>query len=387
MPEPKDLYELLHVKSSATQEEIKKSYRRLARKYHPDVNPGDKNAEEKFKEVSAAFEILSDPQKRKLYDELGHDAAKIGWDPDKAEAYRRWRDAQTAGPRGAQGFGFQSGADFGDLFSDLFGGFGRGGMGGYGFGETFGEQISEDGEDLGFSLEISLAEAVRGAEREISLERPTLCPDCHGEGVDPAEKRRQCPECRGSGRVRTTRGGTSFTRPCPVCAGRGVLPGKQCKRCRGAGRVMSTIRLTVKIPAGIPDGGKVRLAGQGAAGRRGGTAGDLFIDVHVRPHPLVRREGDDLYMPLPVTVGEAVGGATVTLPTFDGSVQLKVPAGSESGNKLRLKGKGVPRLRGGGRGDLYAEIRIMVPSGARAKELARSLDELYSHDVRRDLKL
>jgi molecular chaperone DnaJ len=384
MPEPRDLYEILHVRPGASPDEIKKSYRRLARKYHPDVNPGDKQAEEKFKEVSAAFEILSDPDKRKLYDELGHDAAKIGWDPEKAQAYRRWRDAQ------GRTFAFEGGqADFGDLFADLFGGFGRraGGFEGFGgFGTVLKDEDSEGGEDLGVRIEISLAEAVRGVEREIAIERVVPCSACRGNGIDPAQKPRQCPQCKGSGRLRPARGG-GMGRVCATCSGRGVLPGAACARCRGRGVTPTTTRLSVKIPAGIADGGKVRLAGQGNAGPRGGPPGDLFIEVRVHPHPLVRRQGDDLLFSLPITVGEAVGGATITVPTFDGPVQLKVPPGTQSGTKLRLRGKGAPHLRGAGRGDLYAEILVMVPASTpRVKDAAQEMDRHYPEDIRRNLR-
>jgi molecular chaperone DnaJ len=385
MADKKNLYEILGVRSDASPAELKRAYRRLARKHHPDVNPGDQEAEEKFKEVNSAFEILSDPRKRKLYDEIGLDAAKIGWDPEKAEAYRRWRDAQAAGSGG----GFRSGAfDFSDLFSDLFGRQDSG-FGGFdsSFGGGGGARGREEGEDLGVSVEISLAEAVRGTEEEISFDRPAPCVICKSSGVVAGRGKRQCPDCRGTGRVGTFRGSVTYSGTCPTCGGRGVAPGQACRACGGSGVSVSTARLKVKIPGGIADGGKVRLAGQGAAGRRGGAPGDLYLEVRVRPHPLVRREGDDLHVKLPITVGEAVGGATVDLPTFDGPVSLKVPPGSQSGSKLRLKGKGIPHLRGGGRGDLYAEIQVVVPAGARAKDLAERLDRLYPEDVRRGLTL
>lgn len=333
MANEQDLYAILGVGRTASADELKKAYRRLARKYHPDVNPGDKAAEEKFKEINNAFEILSDPKKRPLYDELGMDAAKIGWDPEKAAAFRQWRSG-ARGPRGAGGpgggfggFGFETGepVDLGDLFGEIFGG-GRagggrgGGFGGAGFGGRAATRPSK-GADFVDRIDIDLADAVKGRELELRIDR------------QPPTK------------------------------------------------------LSVKVPAGIADGGRIRLAGQGGPGARGGPAGDLYLEVHVRPHPAVRREGDDLFVNLPITVGEAIAGATVELPTFDGAVQLKVPAGSQSGRKLRLRGKGVPHLRGGGRGDLYAEVRVMVPAGAEAKELGKSLDTLYAEPVRADLKV
>jgi len=318
MAKDQDLYAILGVSRTASADELKKAYRRLARKYHPDVNPGDKAAEEKFKEVNNAFEILSDPKKRPLYDELGMDAAKIGWDPQKAAAYRQWRSGgagpRGAGPAGFEGFGFDTGepVDLGDLFGEIFGG-----SRGAGFGRRAAARPAK-GADLVDRIDIDLADAVRGRELDLRVD------------------------------------------------------GK---------------KLSVKVPAGVADGGRIRLAGQGGAGARGGPAGDLYLEVHIRPHPTVRREGDDLTVHLPITVGEAIAGATVPLPTFDGMVQLKIPAGTQSGQRLRLRGKGVPHLRGGGRGDLYAEVRVMVPTGSEAKELGKSLDKLYAEPVRAGLVL
>ncbi|HWV37437.1 MAG TPA: J domain-containing protein [Vulgatibacter sp.] len=317
MAKNQDLYAVLGVSRTASADELKKAYRRLARKYHPDVNPGDKAAEERFKEINSAFEILSDPKKRSLYDELGMDAAKIGWDPEKAAAYRQWRSGgagpRGAGPGGFEGFGFETGepVDLGDIFGEIFG-VGRG---------SFGRRPAPrpaKGPDFVDRIEIDLADAVKGRELDLRVD------------------------------------------------------GK---------------KLSVKVPAGVAHGGRIRLAGQGGAGARGGPPGDLYLEVRIRPHPLFRREGDDLNVNLPITVGEAIAGATVTLPTFDGTVQLKVPAGTQSGQRLRLRAKGVPHLRGGGRGDLYAEVRVMVPTGPEAKELGKRLDKLYSEPVRAGLTL
>ena len=323
----KDLYKMLGVARDAKADEIKRAYRRLARQYHPDVNPGDKAAEEKFKEINFAFDILGDAEKRKLYDELGMDAAKIGWDPKKAEELRRWR----RGAGGGGGFRFEgfddafgggSGAtvDFGDLFGDLFGDVFARGAGAAPFHRR--RRGPTPGDDVGARIEVDLVDVIRGAEKEIEVQKP---------------------------------GGRS--------------------------------RLKVRIPAGIADGGKVRLAGQGGPGYDGGPPGDLYLEVRVREHPLVRREGDDLHLQLPLTVGEAVAGATIRLPTFDGPVDLRVPAGMQTGRKLRLRGKGVPHLRGGGRGDLYAEAKVIVPTKSGAEEAARALDAFYEGDVRRGLAL
>lgn len=372
MAEEKDLYALLEVPRTATAEEIKKAYRRLARKYHPDVNPGDKEAEEKFKEISFAFDILSDEKKRALYDEMGMDAAKIGWDPEKAAAWRRWSAGRAASPFGTDFEGFD--VDLGDIFGDVFGDIFRA-------ARTRAETGPVPGRDLRAAITIDLGEAVRGTTRTIEIERPTTCPRCNGSGrADPNPP--ACSTCGGSGRVRTSRGNVIFGGVCPTCRGSGKEPGPACPQCHGAGSVLSTSRLEVKIPAGIDDGGVVRLAGQGGAGSRGGPPGDLYLEVSVRPHPAYRREGDDLHVVLPITVHEAIAGATVRLPTFDGPVELKVPPGSQSGRKLRLRGRGVPHLRGGGRGDLYAEVRVQVPKGEEAERLAREMEPHYAQDVR-----
>jgi molecular chaperone DnaJ len=389
----RDYYQVLGVAKTASADEIKKAFRRLARKYHPDVNPGDKTAEEKFKELNQAFEVLSDPKKRPLYDEFGHEAAKFGWDAEKAAVFRQYRSAGPFGggaTAGRGGGGFETGEggfDFSDLFSDLFGGARRGGGGmPFDFGGASQPAGPRAGEDLGASLEIDLAEAVRGAEKEITLDRPSTCPTCGGGGFRSTGGRRVCTECKGTGRVRSARGPFQVASACPVCRGTGHAPGETCPKCGGTGLVHGPARLSVKIPAGIRDGAKVRLAGQGAAGARGGAPGDLYLQVQVRPHPVFRREDDDLHVALPLTVPEAVSGATVTLPTFDGPLELKVPAGTQSGQKLRLRGRGVPHLRGAGRGDLYAEARVVVPTGPEAKKAAAGLADLYPADVRAGLK-
>jgi molecular chaperone DnaJ len=388
-----DFYQLLGVSRGATEDEIKKAYRKLARKYHPDVNPGNKAAEEKFKQVSAAFEVLSSSDKRKLYDEFGEDAAKIGYDQKKAEALRAYRDAATHGG-GTGGFpgGIPNaeGFDIGDLFGELFRNR-RGGGGGAGGGM---EDIfirdepegPERGEDLHAQVRLTLREAVTGTERSLSVTRPGRCPKCKGSGH--FGKPETCPTCKGSGKIRQGRGPLSMTSTCPTCGGSGkVAP--PCDRCGGSGRVEETTRVTVKIPAGVQTGSQVRVPGQGAAGLLGGPPGDLFLEVQVDPHPIVRREGDDLYVPLPVTVPEAMLGAEVRAPTFTGEVTLTVPPHSQSGRKLRLKGQGVPALKGNGRGDLYFELRIQVPEKASAevKAAAETLAHGYQHDVRADLHL
>ncbi|HZJ53824.1 MAG TPA: J domain-containing protein [Myxococcaceae bacterium] len=385
-----DLYQLLGVSRGASEDEIKKAYRKLARKYHPDVNPGNKAAEEKFKQVSSAFEVLSNPEKRKLFDEFGEDAAKLGYDPKKAEAFRAYRDAAARG--GGAGAGFAGGMpdvegfDLGDLFGELFRNRRAGGAGG-GTDDLFGrEEGPARGEDLHAQVRLSLREAVTGTERSLAITRPGRCPKCKGSGHFGRPE--TCPTCKGSGKIRQGRGPLSMTSPCPTCGGSGkVAP--PCDRCGGTGRVEETTRVTVKIPPGVQSGSQVRVAGQGAAGTQGGPPGDLFLEVQVEPHPLVRREGDDLYVPLPVTVPEAMLGAEVRAPTFTGEVTVTVPPHSQSGRKLRLKGQGVPALKGTGRGDLYYELRVQVPekTTAEVKAAAETLGRGYQHDVRADLRL
>ncbi|MGI5861488.1 MAG: molecular chaperone DnaJ [Myxococcales bacterium] len=386
MAAERDLYEILGVSRTASADEIKKAFRRLAKKYHPDVNPGNKQAEDRFKEINAAFEVLSDPEKRKLYDELGADALRIGFDPEKARAYREWRAAQQAG-RGPQGGfpGFEFGEEFdlGDIFESLFGGARRARR------RRTVETAPRAGEDLTLEIEISLREAVKGGERTISFRRPGRCDRCAGTGMLPGGGRgRTCPTCGGTGQSRMARGPFSFSGTCPTCNGTGKVP-NACPKCGGAGTVLEDARITVKIPAGVADGSKIRLAGQGSAGKHGGPPGDLYLVPVIAPPPHVRREGHDLYMSLPVTVREALEGAEVRCPTFDGDVTLKIPAGSQSGRKLRLRGMGVPSLKGGPRGDLYVELLIVLPTrlDAAAKKAAAELERAYSGDVRASIRL
>jgi molecular chaperone DnaJ len=357
-----DHYQLLGVSRTATTDEIKKAYRRVARKYHPDVNPGDKAAEEKFKQVSAAFEVLGDPEKRRLYDEFGEDAARMGFDPKKAEAYRAYQRAGAAGGgggtpfEGAGPFGGPSGAaggfDFGDILNDLFGraAAGRGNDGGLPFNFGGGAGRGEPEElNLNTPLTLSLPEALRGGEQGLEVRRSV-----------------PCSTCRGTGR-----------------AGR-----QPCMECRGERMVSRAQRVTVKVPPGISTGKKIRLAGQGAQSPAG-QRGDLYIEFTVTPHPLVRRDGDDLEMDLPVTVAEAMLGAEVAVPTFDGEVTVKVPAHSQGGRKMRLRGKGAPHWKTGTRGDLYLVLRVMVPEqdSAELRAAAEQLGRGYAGDVRKDVRL
>ncbi|HXX30203.1 MAG TPA: molecular chaperone DnaJ [Myxococcaceae bacterium] len=372
-----DYYRVLGVARAASPEEIKKAYRRLAKKHHPDVNPGNRAAEEKFKQVSAAFEVLSDPKKRALYDEFGEDAVRMGFDPKKADAYRAYRE-QASSPAAGRGGGFAD-FDLGDIFGDIFGRSGDDGFRPRAEGPM-------RGEDLRSRVGVTLREVVTGTERVLSVRRPAPCKKCHGTGH--VGKPRTCPTCGGSGRLKQGRGPLSLSTPCPTCDGTGkVAP--PCDVCGGTGTVEETARVTVKIPPGVQNGSQVRLPGQGATGVHGGPAGDLYLEVEVEPHPLVRRDGDDLTMELPVTVPEAMFGAEVRVPTFGGEVTVRVPEGSQAGRKLRLKGQGVPALKGSGRGDLYLELKILVPDrpGAEARAAAEALRTAYRGDVRAGVRL
>ena len=379
------LYDTLGVPRGASQDEIKRAYRKLARQYHPDVNPEDRAAEDRFKEISAAFEVLQDPQKRKLYDELGEDAAKIGYDPEKAKAYRRWRE-QGRGRGGGSGggevpFGENLDFDLGDLFGDLFRRQRRGG------GATPRGPIP--GADITSELAVDFADAVQGAERTISLEKPVAATTCAGAGTAPGAAPRTCTECSGSGVRNVGRGPLQLSAPCSVCGGSGQLPGPPCSTCRGTGQRLETVTLSVRIPPGVKEGQKIRLAGQGVPGRRGGAPGDLYLTLRIGAHPLFTREGNDLHLQVPVTVPEAMFGTKVEIPTLNGPVRLDIPPGTQSGRKLRLRGKGVPEHRSTPAGDLYVTVSVRVPEVSRDPEAARKaaelLEGLYAGDPRAGL--
>lgn len=374
----KDLYAVLGVPRTASADEIRKAYRKLARTLHPDVNPGNKQAEERFKALSEANDVLGDADKRKLYDEFGMAGVQAGFDPQQARAYRdqgaEWRRRAAAGGE-HEGFGGYS--SFEDIFGDIFGA--AGGAGGA-------PQVR--GGDAESELTIDLLDAVRGLSTELTIQHQEACPVCHGGGADPASAV-TCPECQGRGTLRMGKGPMSLTRTCPRCGGAGKMSTRPCPSCHGSGRRASSERLAVRIPAGVDTGSRVRIAGKGASGIGGAPAGDLYIRVTVRPHPLLERRGDDLYMDLPVTVGEAMLGASIEVPTPDGSVRVKVPALSQAGRQLRVKGRGVPPLRGGERGDLYLRLRVHVPDreSAAAAEAARTLDAAYATNPREGWRL
>jgi molecular chaperone DnaJ len=382
----KDLYAALGVKKTAKQDEIKKAYRKLARKFHPDVNPGNKEAEDKFKQISEAHEVLSDPDKRKIYDEFGEEGLRAGFDPDQARQYRQWQ--QTGGAsRGTPGGGAYHYSDLGDqgsfkysgfedIFSDLFGAGG-------------GPQARgpQKGRDIESSLEIDFSSAIRGATTRVTLQKHSTCSKCGGSGrINTGDG--VCKTCNGTGQTRVAQGPLNFTQTCPDCKGTGRASAT-CPECHGNGVVPATETIDVNIPAGVDTGSKIRLAGKGEPGLNGGPPGDLFIVTRVVPHHVFKRDGDNLKLDLPVTISEAMSGAEVTIPTLSGQVQLKVPPGTKSGQKLRLKGKGVPNLKTKTPGDLFVTIRVQIPStkDPKALETAALLDSFYDENIRKEIRL
>ncbi len=374
----KDLYATLGVSRAASADEIKKAYRKLARKYHPDVNPGNKEAEERFKSISQANDILSDPEKRKLYDEFGMEGLHAGFDAAKAREYAAWQSRGGTADFGAaagRGGGAQY-SSFEDIFGDIFG------------GRAARPQGPLRGADAEYEIEIALLDALRGLTTTISLERADTCASCHGSGEQPGSQATTCPECSGRGQVRAGEGPIAFTRTCPRCGGAGRIGVIPCSTCGGSGQARRHERLSVRIPPGVDNGSRVRVAGKGGAGRGGGPAGDLFLLLRVKPHPLLERRGNDLYLDLPVTVGEATLGAQVTVPTPDGEVRVKVPPGSQSGRQLRVRGHGAPVLSGHGRGDLYLRLMVQVPAdaGERLKQAVEAIESAYSGNPRQGLR-
>ena len=360
MAEKRDYYEVLGIQKGASEDEIKKAYKKLARKYHPDMNPGDKEAEEKFKEVNEANVVLSDPEKKARYDQFGF----AGVDPNYG-----------AGAGGAGGFG--GGFDFGDL-GDIFGSFFGGGFGG---GQRRNPNAPQRGESIRASVSVSFTDAAFGCEKSVTLERSEMCGTCKGNGCAPGTTPEVCPDCHGTGTVQVRRqtpmGVFASNGPCRKCGGTGRLIHQPCPDCRGGGTVRKRKTIQVTIPAGIDHGQTISLRGQGNAGKNGGPAGDLLITVMVQPHDLFRRDGVDVFCEAPITFTQAVLGAELEIPTIDGKVKYSIPEGTQTGTVFRLKGKGIPVLNGRGRGDQYVTVTIETPRNLNKeqKEALRKFSE------------
>jgi len=343
----RDYYEALGIARNASDAEIKKAYRRLAMKYHPDRNPGDEEAETRFKEAKEAYEVLGDPQKRAAYDQFGH----AGVD-------------QQAGAGGGGGFGAAGG--FGDIFDDIFGDI---------FGAGRGRSRTYRGADLQYNLELSLEEAVFGTEAKIRIPTTEACEVCDGSGARPGTATESCPTCRGMGQVRVQQGFFSVQQTCPRCHGSGKIIPEPCGNCHGEGRVKTHKTLSVDVPAGVDTGDRIRLSGEGEPGMHGGPAGDLYVQVHVKPHRLFTREGNDLYCDVPITVPTAALGGEIEVPTLKGKVMLRIPPETQTGRSFRLRGKGVKPVRGGPTGDMICRVQVEVPVNLtkRQKELMEEL--------------
>jgi len=341
----KDLYETLGVAKGAGQDEIKKAYRKLARQYHPDANPGDATAEERFKEVQHAYDVLSDPEKRKQYDRFGS------------------QNGRGPGPGGVnfENFDFADLGDLGDIFGGLFGGRGRAQQ----------QQRGQRGSDLEVEVRLSFEDSLKGVETTIPVQLETVCRECSGSGAKPGTAPILCPECKGRGVKAESQGLFALSQPCPRCRGNGTVIEDPCPTCRGTGRERRTKRYTVKIPAGVKDGSRIKLRGKGEAGYGGAEAGDLYVATRVEPSKVFTRRGDDLVVDVPVAYPDAALGAQVPVPTPEGTVTVKVKPGTTDGTLLRVKGKGAPKLRGSGKGDVLARVKLTVP-----KKLSKKQREL-----------
>jgi molecular chaperone DnaJ len=337
-----NLYEALGVPKNASQDEIKKAYRKLVREFHPDRNPGNAEAEARFKEVQGAYDVLSDPDKRKQYDRFG--------------------SANGRGPGfGTGGTTFDFGdVDLGDIFGGLFGGRARGG--------AQQQPRGQRGNDVEVEVRVSFEDALRGVQTTVPVQLDLACRTCHGTGAAPGTAPVKCPQCDGSGVVATSQGLFALQQPCPRCHGVGSIVETPCPTCHGSGRERRTKRYTVKIPAGVKDGTRIKLKGKGEAGYGGASAGDLYVVTRVEPSKVYERRGDDLVVTVPVSFTTAALGGTVEAPTPEGAVSLKIPAGTEDGKLLRIKGRGAPRLKGGGHGDVLARVRITVPKRVNKKQ-------------------
>ena len=341
----RDYYEVLGVSKNATEADLKKAYRSLAKQYHPDVNPGNKEAEAKFKEINEAYEILSDTEKRQQYDQFGHDAF-----------------TQGAGGGGG-GFGGFGGFDFEDIFSSFFGG---------GGGASRRSNAPQKGDDIGVRVTLTFEEAVFGCKKEISFNRTEGCSDCGGSGAEKGSKTETCSKCRGTGRItvqqRTIMGMMQTQRACDACGGKGKIITTPCRKCRGTGHTTQSKKLDVSIPAGIDNGQRIVLRGQGHAGKNGGPNGDLFVEVRVRTHSFFEREGNHLYCEVPISITEATLGGDIEIPTLEGKEKFRIPEGTQPGTSFTLRGKGVPDVNSGRRGDLIITVNVEIPKNLSAEQ-------------------
>jgi len=364
-----DYYELLGVPRKAGAKDIRTAFRKLARKYHPDLNPGDKPAEEKFKQIQEAYDVLSDSKKRQMYDQFGFYSENVpGGAPSGAGA-----EPGVHFGFGGFDFGGMGGTSFRDLFSQIF----RGEHGAAGFER-------ESGGDLEYQIEIGFWDSIRGAVKKMSIAHLDGCAECQGTGAVGTPQ--TCSACGGSGTVQQTGGRMRFQVDCTRCGGTGRLR-TSCRACNGEGRVRRTETIDVRIPPGMRSGSRVRVPGKGNAGTLGAPSGDLYLVVQVKPHPVFERDGDDLYVKVPVTVSEATLGAKIEVPTVDGRALVRIPPGTDSGRRLRLREKGVPSARGGKRGDQYVEVQVVVPkpTDERVRTLIQQLDQVAGEDPRKEL--
>jgi molecular chaperone DnaJ len=372
-----DYYDLLGVSKKANAKDIRTAFRKLARKYHPDLNPGDKSSEEKFKQLQEAYDVLSDTKKRQMYDQYGFYSDNI---PPGGPGGGPQQDGEGVNfDFGGFDFGGGSGAQGGNAsFRDLFSQFFRGGRGGAE------EREHEPGGDLEYQIEIDFWDAVRGAVKKLTITRLDTCETCHGTGAIGSPQ--TCPTCHGSGTIQQAAGKMKFNVPCTRCGGTGKIR-KVCPTCSGEGRLRRTETIDVRIPAGVASGSRVRVPGKGNAGTMGALPGDLYLRVDVKPHTFFERRGDDLYTKVPVTVSEATLGAKVEVPTIDGRSLVRIPPATNSGKTLRLKEKGVPSARNGSRGDQYVEIQVVVPqpTDERVRNLMKELETIAPEDPRKDL--
>ena len=374
MAEKRDYYEVLGIGKNATDAEIKSAYRKLAKKYHPDLNPGDKEAEEKFKEVNEANDVLSDPQKRQRYDQFGF----AGVDPNYAAA--------NGGGAGGFGGGF-GGVDLGDIFGDIFGGGFGGGFSGFGGGSsTRTANAPRKGHDIQASVILTFEEAAHGCSKKITINRQDTCPDCGGTGAAKGTSPETCPDCGGRGYVvtqqRTPFGVMQSQQPCSHCGGRGTIIRNPCKTCRGTGKTAARKSLEINIPAGIDDDQNIALRGQGDAGSNGGPAGDVIVHVTVKADPMFERDGYDVTIHVPITFSQAVLGDDVEVPTVDGRIVQHIPEGTQSGTKFRLRGQGIQYLNGRGRGDQYVIVDVEIPKklNRTQREALKAFDDSLKDD-------